>query len=386
VPLTLFAVATYFVLSTALYTRTDAFIHDALTVVGREATAERRLHSDVRAALAATLDEVRFRDLDIVVLDDAGRQLAASEPPEEPRAGPRRTLRVAQRIGDVPVTLVGIYPLQDVVQTLTRMRAMFLVAIPLLLLSAAVGGWFLALDRLERLFEEQRRFMADASHELRTPSAVLRAEADVTLSRPHRSEAEYRESMTVMQDAARRLGRIVDDLFLLARADAGHLVMQAAPVNLEELVTDAVRAVQPIAQERGVRVELREVAEGLVSGDADLLGRIVLNLLDNAVKHAPEGSAVEVRVMRRGSVFDVAVVDAGPGVAPEARERIFERFYRADTARSRSESSVTSGAGLGLAIARRIAEMHGGTLALSESRPGRTEFRVVLPAIAGGGA
>src|SRR5262249_30081953 len=100
------------------------------------------------------------------------------------------------------------------------------------------------LDRLERAFGQQRRFVADASHELRTPTAILRSEADITLSRPHREEAEYRESLGVMQDAARRLTRIVDDLFLLARADAGHLVPERQRMYLEDLVQEATRAVQ----------------------------------------------------------------------------------------------------------------------------------------------
>jgi two-component system OmpR family sensor kinase len=306
---------------------------------------------------------------------------------------------------------------------LARIRRIFWIAIPLLIASAATGGWFLAkrsfapvtamatraaeigattlherlpvasddelgalarvlndlLDRLERSFDQQRRFMADASHELRTPSAVLRAEADITLSRPTRSEAEYRESMTVVQDAARRLTRIVDDIFLLARADAGHLVMHPAPVQLDDVVVDSVRAVQAIAAGRDITVELRDAVEARLDGDADLLGRVLLNLLDNAVKHAPDGSTVDVWMATGGGFAEVGVVDYGPGIPAEARERVFERFYRLDTARSRAENTITSGAGLGLAIARRIAEMHGGHVHLVESRPGRTEFRLRLP-------
>jgi two-component system sensor histidine kinase SenX3 len=156
--------------------------------------------------------------------------------------------------------------------------------------------------------------------------------------------------------------------------------MHPAMLDLDEMVIDTVRAVQPIATGRKVRVELLDVVDARIHGDADLLGRVMLNLLDNAVKHAPEGSAVEVRMSApSGKVVEVAVVDAGPGIGEEAKERVFERFYRVDTARARAENTATSGAGLGLPIARRIAEMHGGRVDLVSSRPGRTEFRVRLP-------
>ena len=450
-----FAATSYAAFARTLRSRTDAFISDALSVFGREVVAERREIPSVLDAIRVTLFEIRFQDLDILVLDERGALLAMSAPRRDdarslvprrdsaavlaalagatgdPRAttlarpnGAYRVLARPHSLGDRRVVLAGVYPLHEVNATLQRIREMFLIAIPLLIASAATGGWFLArrafapvsamatraaeigaatlherlpvvaddelgalarvlndlLDRLERSFAQQRRFMADASHELRTPSAVLRAEADVTLSRPTRSETEYRESMAVVQDAARRLTRIVDDIFLLARVDAGHLVMHPATLDLDEMVIDTVRAVQPIAAGRKVRVELLDVVDARIHGDADLLGRVMLNLLDNAVKHAPAGSAVEVRMSSpSGGGVEIAVVDAGPGIPEEVRERVFERFYRVDTARARAENTATSGAGLGLPIARRIAEMHGGRVDLVSSRPGHTEFRFRLP-------
>jgi signal transduction histidine kinase len=235
------------------------------------------------------------------------------------------------------------------------------------------------LDRLEGSFAQQRRFVADASHELRTPTAILRSEADITLSKEHREEGEYRASVQVMQDAARRLSRIVEDLFLLARADSGHLVEHRETIYLEDVVDDAARGLRSVADRRGVQIELARLVEAPAHGDPDLLGRMVLNLIDNAIKYSPEAGIVRVEMTRQDGWCRISVSDQGPGVPAEARERIFERFFRVDAARSRSDTSATSGAGLGLAIARRIAVVHGGRLELADARPGHTEFAATLP-------
>jgi signal transduction histidine kinase len=136
---------------------------------------------------------------------------------------------------------------------------------------------------------------------------------------------------------------------------------------------------RPLAETRRVRLALTEVVEAPVDGDADLLGRLLLNLMDNAIKHSPAGGLVRVGMTQVAQLIQVDVVDEGPGIPPDASERVFERFFRLDAARTREETSHTSGAGLGLAIARRIAEAHDGQLELAESRPGRTAFRLTLP-------
>jgi len=448
-PLIVFAIACYLIFAATLDRRTDRFIGDALTAFASELTAERRSGLSAVEAMRRTVDEVRFRDLQIAILDRDSRVLVATALSDagarDSIAGPLRghdlakptSLTVPGRRGlssyrvishplaidEKQFSLTGIYSLGEIEDMLERIRAIFLVAIPLLVLCAATGGYLLArrslapvasmaaqaasitasnmerrlsvqggaelaglarvvndlLDRLERAFAQQRRFVADASHELRTPTAILRTEADVTLSREHRPEAEYRTSVTVMRNAGQRLTRIVDELFLLARADSGHLVAQRETIYLEDLVDEAIRAVHGVAELRGVKIELKRLVEAPVRGDADLLGRLLLNLLDNAIKYSPEGRTVQVEMSRGGGHCEITVVDEGPGIPPTAHEQIFERFFRVDPARSRSEGSTTSGAGLGLAIARRIAEMHAGRLELAGSRPGRTEFRLTLP-------
>jgi signal transduction histidine kinase len=388
-PLIIFASVSYVTFERALLARTDHFIGDALSVFTREAVAERMQSASVRTAIATTVSEVKFRDVRIVVRDSAGAVVARSAPHDSTAADGERTLSRPLQVGAERFEVSGAYSLRDLVAVLARIRTIFVVAIPLLIIAAAAGAYLLAkrtlapvaemAERAENALSQQRRFMADASHEMRTPTATLRTEAEVTLAREHRSEPEYRESVGVMLQSARRLSRLVDDLFLIARADAGHLVMRTEPVYLEEIVHDAVRAVASVAEKRGVRVELSRMTQAPIVGDRGLLERLVLNLLDNAIKYSSPESTVEVTMGGTPDAHTVSVVDHGPGIAAEDAERIFERFFRGDVARTRTADSLTDGAGLGLAIARRIAVAHGGRLVLMSSRKGRTEFSMSLP-------
>ncbi len=234
------------------------------------------------------------------------------------------------------------------------------------------------LDRLAESFERQRRFMADASHELRTPVAILRGEAEVALSQ-ERPPVEYRESLSVLHHEAERLTRIVEDLFTLTRADAGQYPLQLRDFYLEELIAECVHSARTLALPKKISLTFDGAAESPIHADESLVRRMILNLLDNAIKYTPEGGSVAVSCQRDGSEYALRIADTGTGIPAEMRGRIFERFFRADKARSRSESDG-GGAGLGLAISRWIAEAHQGRLQLTRSDSTGSTFTAYFPA------
>ena len=242
-------------------------------------------------------------------------------------------------------------------------------------LAATING---LLGRLEAAFDSQRRFMAEASHELRTPLSILQGEADVTLARSDRRVDEYREALEVVQKTSRKLTQIVEDLFLLSRGDAGNYPVRPARFYLDETAAECARAMRTLADSRGVSIEVEPSPERLVYGDEELIHRLVLNLLDNAVKYTRPGGKVRVRMGHDGGVDRIFVRDEGPGVAEKEREKIFQRFYRG------AENGPGKGAGLGLAIAKSIAHLHGGDVRLAETSPAGSTFvaeiRVSLPA------
>jgi heavy metal sensor kinase len=238
------------------------------------------------------------------------------------------------------------------------------------------------LDRLAESFDRQRRFMADASHELRTPVAILRGESEVALSQQARSLEEYRESLGVLHHEAERLTRIVEDLFTLTRADAGQYPLQPRDFYLDELIAECVHSARTLAQAKKISLTFEGAAESPIHADESLLRRMLLNLLDNAIKYTPEFGRVTVACHRNGKEYALTISDTGGGIPAELRPRIFERFFRADKARSRSETDG-GGAGLGLAISRWIAEAHHGRLELARSDSTGSTFTAHLPVDAG---
>lgn len=222
------------------------------------------------------------------------------------------------------------------------------------------------LARLEDAFASQRRFMAEASHELRTPVAILQGELDVALSRDDRDARDYRESLEVMQRSVRRLTRIVRDLFLLARGDAGQYPLRSERFYLDDVVAQTLHGFRTLAAERGVTLHEERAHDLVMNGDEDLVQRLVANLVENAIRHAPPGGDVTVRC----SAGRIEVHDNGSGIPRELHEKIFERFFRTNG----------NGAGLGLPIARWIAEAHGGRVWLESSNERGTTFCATLTA------
>ena len=321
--------------------------------------------------------------------------------------------------GSEVVTIRAARPVTGVRAELSRLLLALAMGIPVGIGLAALGGWLLArralapvadlaegarritaerlaerlpvddpadevgrlaivfnetLSRLEQSFERLKRFTADASHELRTPLTALRSVGEVGLREP-REPAAYREIVGSMLEEADRLARLVESLLTLSRADAGQVRLDRRPVDLAEVGREVATQLSVLAEEKGQAVTVDAPAAVPLEGDRTVLRLAVVNLFDNAVKHSPAGAPVRLAVSARDGSAVLEVADRGPGIPPEHHERVFDRFYRVDEARTRE----SGGAGLGLAIARWAVEAHGGRLEL-ESEVGKgSTFRVVLP-------
>jgi two-component system, OmpR family, sensor kinase len=447
------AISTYWLLRKNSAHRTDAAIAEIaasfLTTVNAEAN-EAKGPEGVRAGIETANSEHKYRDTEFVVFDEGGAVVAASDPqllPDElsvkilqqvtarsgTRASPFRTVRLREQpnrsyvrhflIGQNNYTLLVLqstHPQQEFLESLTTA---FALAIPLAILLASAGGYFLArrslspvvemstqagrigadtlherlqvknaqdelghlaqafnllLDRLDQSFEQQRRFMADASHELRTPVAILCGEADVALSQAGRSPEDYRASLDVLRVEALRLKHIVEDLFTLTRADAGQHPLTPTDFYLDELVTECCRSMRTLAAAKQITLSCSAPEEMPIRADEALLRHMIVNLLDNAIKYTPAGGSVSVSGGIQDSQYAITFSDTGQGIPAELQPRIFERFFRADGARSRAESDG-GGAGLGLSISQWIVHAHGGQLGLARSDKNGSTFTVHLP-------
>lgn len=228
------------------------------------------------------------------------------------------------------------------------------------------------LERVERLFRVQRRFLADISHELRTPLTTIRGHVDLMR---HMGGMADPETLDIIEDEVSRMTRLVEDLMLLARADAGGLPIQKNPVALDTVFLDVYRRMSSVR--RGVELVLGEVDQVCVLGDAERLRQMLINLVDNAIKYTPADGRVTMALSQLNGAAQIVIADTGVGIAKQDLPLIFERFYRVDKARCREQG----GSGLGLSIVRWVVEAHGGKIDVESEVGEGTVFTISLPAL-----
>lgn len=336
------------------------------------------------------------------------------------RGLPARTLEKPARIGGRDVMLRVFRDESGLRRTLREILIGLALGLPLAALLAALGGYFMAgrtlkpisamveqarqitseslsrrlpnpsphdelgqlatvfnetLQRLENSFESLKRFTADASHELRTPLTALRTVGEVALREGGDAKA-LRETIGSMLEEAQRLNDLIDTLLLLARAESGRAPLHREAIRVNELMAEVCDSVDVLAAEKQQSIELKGDPNLVVSADRLLLRHATMNILHNAIRYSLAGTKVRVRCFLHNGNGVVEIADEGPGIAPEHHQKIFERFYRIDKARSRAEG----GAGLGLAIAKLSVEQLGGTIELTSEVGKGSRFQIVLPA------
>ena len=345
------------------------------------------LDASLRAAAAALMQAARIREAELVsakgVVADAVDELripdralylfAAGASPVKPVDAPDW---IREALATLPVDRSGakggVYVAAVVADRLeleheyaSLIRAFAAAALVALLLVAG-GGYVLTRQStapIERSMEQMRRFMADAAHELRTPITLLRTRADVAVGQAREPTRDTATFQAIEREAG-RLGAIVGELLMLARADAGERPVTRDVLYLDDAAAGAVEAARTLAEHKRVSVEVGTFEEARITGDPALVRELLLIVLDNAIKFTPTGGRVRLDVSVQDGRAALAVTDTGIGIPADQLPHVFERFYRGDAARRQAE-----GAGLGLAIARWIAEVHGARIDIG-SEPG----------------
>jgi heavy metal sensor kinase len=325
-------------------------------------------------------------------------------------------LRIADKAYDVQIAA----PMDDFYDAVNRFRLVLLFSVPVLVLVASAGGYWLSrkavapvgeiaraaqsisehqlskrlpiletgdelqslsetlnemFGRLERAFKRVTQFTADASHELRTPIALMRTRTEVAL-RKERSEADYRETLLRIHQELERTSTLIENLMTLARADSASEPLQVAPTNLNELLLEISETARLLAEGKSIQYDQRLPEMPLcVSGNAPSLRRLFLILIDNAVKYTPREGRVSVELYTNNGAAVIEIWDTGVGISPTDLSHMFERFYRADESRSRD----SGGTGLGLSIAKWIAEAHQGKISVASKVGEGSVFRVQIP-------
>lgn len=380
-------------------------LKDAVTKLERAATI-REMEAHATGSIMDAVDELRIPDRYLYLLTVSGQTVK----PDTAAVWVRKAARAAAKGRPVfseavvaPEVTFQLYAERFVLKSGMELVAVaaadkvemedkyadlitaFSAAALLALILVAGGGWLLmrkSTAPIEKSIAHMRRFMADAAHELRTPISVARARAEVALENP-RDAATYVAALEGIASETVRIGKIVENLLTLSRADAGADNVSRKLIYLDDLVLEAVSAARLLATSRKIDLQVDKFEEARINGDAELVRQLVMILLDNAIKFSSEGARVAVYVGIVAGHAEVEVEDRGPGISPEHLPHIFERFFRGDSARTKTGASrdamTGQGAGLGLSIAQWIVQAHDGTIMARSVDGGGTRFVVRLP-------
>ena len=320
--------------------------------------------------------------LDIMTVWDAPEREVRVFTKTNERGAPTKVMMTSQTVFSPPLPMQTVYVGKDVTAMYNGMeKATWALAVlgGLALIFAAAIGYVLsggAMKPVREAYEKQRQFAADASHELRTPLAVVLASADLLRSDPSIASPFLKQVIEDVRDEVKKMTKLVGDLLTVARTDGRANQLKPVRMDLVSAAQQTVRIMRPFAEKKDIVIDEELPKRAEIHADEQKIRQLILILVDNAVKYTPEHGRISVRVQEEKGNVELFVSDTGIGIAPEHQERIFERFYRVDKARSRR----MGGNGLGLAIAREIVEAHGGSITL-ESEPGKgTTFRVQLKA------
>jgi signal transduction histidine kinase len=377
----------FFAVRRQLSRQLDASLRAATVALQRAARIRDVERASARGPVADAVSELHIPDRMLFLLDSTGAPIIPVQAPgwvqaaardaavngqadlDMSEAGDREVRLHAQRFTGTNGTVYIAAVAADRVELESRYASLievFGAAAFVAMLLVAGGGYVLVRKStapVQRSMDQMRRFMADAAHELRTPVTLLRTRTEVALAEERDAQRDADTLHAIVREVE-RVGAIVSDLLMLARADSGELPAVRKTVYLDDLASDAVESIRSLAAQHQVAVGIGSFEEAPITGDPVLVRRLLLILLDNAIKFTPVGGDVRLDVTVADSRRLVTITDTGVGIPPEDLSRVFERFFRSDTARQE-----TDGAGLGLAIARWIADQHGATLGV-RSKPG----------------
>jgi OmpR-family two-component system manganese-sensing sensor histidine kinase len=417
--LLLFASGFYWYVRETLIERVDDTLHHVVEVVERSLVVEQAMHADHRLHYQVNLDASFRRNteaveddrIDLEWFNPVGELVwsTLSEPLNLPlhvllsgetvKVQPDYVLRqLTQRLdyrGDLLGYLRVSHPWFEVAKPTRELMVDLAAGLSVMIGFVAAVGWFLsrlAIEPIQESYQYLRQFTADASHELRNPLALIQTTVQVALSDPDITPAEQRQQLEVVERLTQRLGRLVNDLLFLARQDSGMIQPQWQPCPLDALLMAVVEEQSAAAAAKNIRLIL-DLGESEVEapsdpftliGDYEQLARLFSNLVSNSLQYTPTGGQVRLtleQITRHGiPSLQVLVQDTGIGISEQAHPHLFERFYRVDPARPRTElATAYAGTGLGLAITKAICETHQGQIRV-ESKPNQgTTFKVTLP-------